>query len=206
VFHFIQTANGAHASARILIGFPPPETGGAAHRANLGVIFRTGRRLGPMPEPTTGPPPGTITVLSLSRAEYDQAVLQQVFRDSGLTLYPNCRPALQPSRTLASALAALRKYRIPIVLCDGDGLPDAWKEILRVTRKMPAPPCVIVTSRMAGDRRWAEVLQNGAFDLLSKPFDESDVMRIIHSAWIHWQNRYGAMETAAEYKEPATGT
>jgi DNA-binding NtrC family response regulator len=188
-----------------VIGFPPPEAG-VARRASLGVTFRTGRRLGPMPEPPASHPPGTITVLSLSRVEDDHSVLQQVFRDSSLTLYPNCRPALQPSRTLASALAALRKYRIPIVLCDGDGLPDAWKEILRTTRKMAAPPCVIVTSRMAGDRRWAEVLQEGAFDLLCKPFDESDVMRIVHSAWIHWQNRYGVIEAAGECREPATGT
>ena len=159
-----------------------------------------------MSEPPGSHPPGTITVLSLSCVEDDHAVLQRVFRDSSLTLYPNCRLALQPSRTLASAFAAVRKYRIPIVLCDGDGLPDAWRKIVHTTREMPAPPCVIVTSRMAGDRRWAEVLHDGAFDLLSKPFDQSDLMRIVHSAWIHWQNRYGAMGTAGEYRSPATGT
>ena len=158
-----------------------------------------------MPEPP-GSRPGTITVLSLSRVEDDHAVLQQVFRESSLTLYPNCRLALQPSRTLASALDALRKYRIPIVVCDGDGRPDVWLQILQATREMPAPPCVIVASRMAGDRRWAEVLHDGAFDLLSKPFDQSDVIRVVHSAWTHWQNRYGTMEAAEEFREPAAGT
>jgi DNA-binding response OmpR family regulator len=61
---------------------------------------------------------------------------------------------------------------------------------------MPAPPCVIVTSRLASDRLWMELLNEGAFDLLSKPFDPSEVMRIIHSAWVHWQNRYGLAASA----------
>ena len=143
-----------------------------------------------MPEPASHAP-GTITVLSLSPAESDHAELEGTFRDTGLTLYPNCRVALQPSPTLASTLAALRTRRIPIVLCDGDGDPYAWREIIEAGRGMAAPPCVIVTSRLADDRLWAEVLNCGAFDLLSKPFDRGDVVRIVHSAWVHWQNRYG---------------
>jgi DNA-binding NtrC family response regulator len=144
-----------------------------------------------MPEPSATHSPGTITILSLSPAESDHAVLEQTFRDSTLSLYPNCRLTLQPSPTLASALATLRAHRIPIVLCDRDGQPEAWREILRAGKSLSAPPCVIVTSRLADDRLWAELLQDGAFDLLAKPFDKSDVMRIVHAAWTHWQNRYG---------------
>jgi DNA-binding response OmpR family regulator len=90
----------------------------------------------------------------------------------------------------------LRTHRIPIVLCDDDAYPEAWREILRACKLMPAPPCVIVTSRLASDRLWMELLNEGAFDLLSKPFDPSEVMRIIHSAWVHWQNRYGLAASA----------
>ena len=159
-----------------------------------------------MPEPPANHPPGTITVLSLSMAENDHAVLERTFRDSSLTLYPNCRLTLQRSRTLASALAALRAHRIPIVLCDGDGQPETWRKILQAGKDLPAPPCVIVTSRLADDRLWTELLNDGAFDLLAKPFDKSDVIRIVHSAWVHWRNRYARTETAGEFQEPATGT
>jgi FixJ family two-component response regulator len=55
---------------------------------------------------------------------------------------------------------------------------------------------VIVTSRLAGDGLWMKLLSEGAFDLLSKPIDPSDVMRIIHSAWVHWQNSYGLADGA----------
>ena len=195
MFHFTQTADGAHFSDRIVIGFPPSADGGR-HQASLGVIFRTGTNSGSVPEPSAGHPPGMIAVLSLSPSENDHAVLARTFRNSSLTLYPNCRLTLQPSSTLASTFAHLRTHRIPIVLCDDDAYPDAWREILRACRVLPAPPCVIVTSRLAGDGLWMELLGEGAFDLLAKPFDPSEVMRIIHSAWVHWQNRYGLTDGA----------
>ena len=195
MFHFTQTADGAHFSDRIVIGFPP-SAAGAGHQASLGVVFRTGRKSGSVPEPSAGPPPGTIAVLSLSPSENDHAVLARTFRNSSLTLYPNRRLTLQPSRTLASTLAVLRTHRIPIVLCDDDAYPETWREILRACQLLPAPPCVIVTSRMAGDRLWMDRLNEGAFDLLSMPFNPPDVMRIIHSAWIRWQNRYGLVDGA----------
>jgi hypothetical protein len=195
LFHFTQTADGAHFSDRIVIGFPP-SADGAGHQASLGVVFRTGNRPGSVPEPSASHPPGTISVLSLSPSQNDHAVLERTFRSSSLTLYPNCRLTLQPSRTLASTLAVLRTHRIPIVLCDDDAYPEAWREILRACQLLPAPPCVIVTSRLAGDRLWMDLLNEGAFDLLSKPLNPSDVMRIIHSAWVHWQNRYGLVDGA----------
>jgi hypothetical protein len=190
LFHFTQTADGAHFSDRIVIGFPPTAAG-VGQQASLGVVFRTGRKSGSVPVPSAVHPPGMIAVLSLSPSENDHAVLARTFRNSSLTLYPNCRLTLQPSPALASTLAVLRTHRIPIVLCDDDAYPEAWREILRACKLLPAPPCVIVTSRLAGDGLWMELLGEGAFDLLAKPFDPSEVMRIIHSAWVHWQNRYG---------------
>jgi CheY-like chemotaxis protein len=205
LFHFVQTANGAYASDRIVFGFPKPEAG-FDHQASLGVVFRMGRRFGSMPEPPASHPPGTITVLSLSPAENDHAALERTFRESSLTLYPNSRLTLQRTRTVASTVAALRLQRIPIVLCDLDGQPGAWSEILRASKDLAAPPCLIVTSQLADDRLWAELLNGGAFDLLSKPFNPSDVIRIVHSAWVHWQNRHGQNDRAPELQEPATGT
>jgi CheY-like chemotaxis protein len=205
LFHFVQTTTGAHASERITFGVPTPEAGNE-YELRLGVVFRIGRRFGSMPEPPTSHPPGTITVLSCSPAEDDQAVLERTFRESSLTLYPNCRLTLQRSRTIASTIAALRTQRIPIVLCDLDGQPEAWREILQACKELSEPPCIIATSKVADDRLWAELLNGGAFDLLSKPFEASTVIRIIHSAWVHWQNRHGQEDGTKDCRESATGT
>jgi CheY-like chemotaxis protein len=39
----------------------------------------------------------------------------------------------------------------------------------------PDPPMLIVTSRLADDYLWAEALNLGAYDVLAKPFDASEV-------------------------------
>jgi FixJ family two-component response regulator len=43
-----------------------------------------------------------------------------------------------------------------------------------------------VTSRLADEYLWAEALNLGAYDVLAKPFDTSEVMRVVASAWRHW--------------------
>jgi FixJ family two-component response regulator len=54
---------------------------------------------------------------------------------------------------------------------------------------MPAPPLLVVTSKNADDALWAEALNLGAYDVLSKPFDKTEVMRIISLAWLHWKEQ-----------------
>jgi len=142
------------------------------------------------------PQPGMITVLSLSPTADDQAVLERTFRGTSLTLYPNCRLALRPVATAAGAMVLLRQEAIPIVLCDEDALPGAWRELVQSCSGLASPPCVIVTSRNADDQLWTEVLNRGGFDLLAKPFHEPEAMRIIQSAWVRWRNRYGLTENA----------
>ena len=51
---------------------------------------------------------------------------------------------------------------------------------------LPDPPVLIVTSRLADEYLWAEALNLGAYDVLAKPFDASEVIRVLYSAWRHW--------------------
>ena len=80
---------------------------------------------------------------------------------------------------LASALKALRKVRVPVVVCESDLQPGTWKEVLEELSTLPDPPFLIVTSRLADERLWAEALNLGAYDVLAKPFDGTEVTRIV---------------------------
>jgi DNA-binding response OmpR family regulator len=51
---------------------------------------------------------------------------------------------------------------------------------------LPDPPSFIVTSRLADERLWAEALNFGAFDVLAKPFDRAEALRVIGAAWRAW--------------------
>jgi len=57
---------------------------------------------------------------------------------------------------------------------------------------LPSPPLLIVSSRLADERLWAEALNLGAWDVLAKPFDKREVIRAVTSAWLHWTGRFSA--------------
>ncbi len=70
-----------------------------------------------------------------------------------------------------------------VIVCERD-LPDGdWKDILEAASRMDDPPPLIVTSRLADDRLWAEVLNLGGYDVLAKPLDRSEVHRVVTLAW-----------------------
>jgi len=52
------------------------------------------------------------------------------------------------------------------------------------------PPLLILTSRLADERLWAESLNLGAWDVLPKPFQAGEAVRIVAAAWQHWQSRH----------------
>ena len=73
---------------------------------------------------------------------------------------------------------------IPVVICQ-HSLPDGeWKLLLTGLDRVAVRPSLIVSSPLADDRLWAEVLNLGAFDLLlGAPFEPEEVLRVTESAW-----------------------
>ena len=68
------------------------------------------------------------------------------------------------------------------MICDRD-LPDGdWRQLWDLLARDPSPPMFIVTSRLADDALWAEVLNVGGYDLLLKPFRAEEVIRMVHGA------------------------
>ncbi|MGA2592587.1 MAG: response regulator [Bryobacteraceae bacterium] len=128
----------------------------------------------------------TATILSVSPANDDCLALQRIFENgSDWAAYTKCRWSLIARRTLASALTSLRQLRIRVVLCERELLPGSWLDMLEQIAALPDPPLLIVTSRLADERLWAEALNRGAYDVLAKPFDRTEVVRVISLAWLH---------------------
>ena len=134
-------------------------------------------------------PTGVVFILSVSPIDEDCVSLERIFTDSDWTAYTNSKWALIVRSTVASAVVAIRQYPFPIVLCEADLLPDTWREMLEQISMLPEPPLLIVTSRLADERLWAEALNLGAHDVLAKPFDRREVFRILSMAWLHWKDQ-----------------
>ena len=67
-------------------------------------------------------------VLSVSTNDGDSVFWERLFHESGESVFTNSEWTLITRATLPSAFSALREMPIPIVLCDNDLQPGAWRE------------------------------------------------------------------------------
>jgi DNA-binding NtrC family response regulator len=135
-------------------------------------------------------------ILSVSPDEEDRASLERIFK-SGWSVVA--------SATVASALSVLREIPIPIVICDCDVSSGTWGEMLDHISVLPNSPLLIVSSRRADERLWAEALNLGAWDVLAKPFAADETIRIVSVARQHWRDRHGAYVGRTIQRKPASG-
>jgi DNA-binding NtrC family response regulator len=128
-----------------------------------------------------------ITLLFVTTSHEDYARLSGIMADCfGRLEFPW---KLQPCGSVRSALRLMRDKRIPIVLCEQQIGGGSWKDLLEESAEFAHGTSVIVTSRTADEHLWSEALNRGAYDVLSTPFREDEVGRVLHSAWAHWKYR-----------------
>ena len=119
---------------------------------------------------------GQESALLISPVEDDHAILNALFQQNGWTL--------RGTNSLSSASDLLREEATSVVITERD-LPDGdWKDVLVAIHILRKPPLLIVISRMADDYLWAEALNLGAYDVLAKPLDHTEAVRVLTSAWI----------------------
>jgi DNA-binding response OmpR family regulator len=98
----------------------------------------------------------------------------------GCVLRSKCR--LRSACCIREALRQVWQRPPAVMLCERD-LPDGtWRELWEQVRERDTPPSLIVVSRLADERLWAEVLNLGGYDVLSKPFDPAEVRRVVENA------------------------
>ncbi len=124
----------------------------------------------------------TVTVLSVTPYEGDQLRLQDIISHSKWKLYGADR--------LESALAVLHEHEVGVVLSEKDLPPHSWTHIMDAIHHFQDAPTVIVASRLADERFWAEALNLGAYDVLAKPFNRDEVLRSVSLAWLNWHHKH----------------
>ena len=124
-----------------------------------------------------------VPVLSISPIAEDHYALQNILWHLQSVLDPNRTFTVHSYLTLPAGLAALLERQFEVVVCERDLQPGSWKEVLEQAVILPDPPPLIVTSRLADERLWAEALNLGASDVLAKPFDRMETLRVVDAAW-----------------------
>jgi DNA-binding NtrC family response regulator len=126
-------------------------------------------------------PATTVQVIALLPSEDDRRSLRDIFAHSDSQLHF--------VGTLNELRAGLGNSRIGVVITDACLTDCDWKEVLETADRLKGRPQVIVTSRLADDRLWAEVLNLGGFDVLMMPLERTEVLHCVDTAWRTWQDR-----------------
>jgi len=132
------------------------------------------------PESATNPT-ATLTVLSVSPLDEDYSSLRDIIGDG--------KGGLLKARDLVGASALLRERDVAVVVCNRELPPGTYIDLLEQIKAIPNPPSLIVASRLADERLWAEALNLGAWDVLAKPFDRNEAVRSVRSGWQRWHSQ-----------------
>ena len=134
-------------------------------------------------------PERTAAVLAVSPSPAERVRLRKILSQENWQLYE--------ASDCCEALALVRDQSVPVLLCERDHADGNWEDLLNTTASLPAPPNLIVFSRLADESVWAKVLNLGGFDVLMTPFEPEEVLRVAFSAWSRWERGFAA-STAKE--------
>ena len=87
-----------------------------------------------------------------------------------------------------------------VVICERHLQDGDWRDVLTVLTSFQNLWPLVVTSRLADEYLWAEVLNLGGYDVLAKPLDVSEVCWTVNRAWeaaISDQGARGQIATAS---------
>jgi DNA-binding NtrC family response regulator len=117
----------------------------------------------------------------VSAHQSDQVSLRRILRRSAWKLVVRS--------SWSEALDQLRRNPVPVVICDAELAESNWRLLLEGLAALPQQPSLIVSSRLADERLWAEVLNLGGYDVLPTPFDADEVYRVSFQAWQYRERR-----------------
>jgi DNA-binding response OmpR family regulator len=128
-----------------------------------------------------------LSALLVGEFEADRSLVHEVFRKFGWKLFE--------ARNRQRAMQYLENHPVQVVIAESDVPNWNWKRLLKDLDNLANPPQLIVTSRIADESLWSEVLNVGGYDVMAQPLDAYEVQRVIASA--HRNFDYQPLRTAA---------
>jgi DNA-binding NtrC family response regulator len=131
-----------------------------------------------------------IPILIVSPHTDDCSSIRQILRN-------DCWQ-IEYARNLEEAAKHLKRLAASVIICERD-LPDGtWKDLLQRTKEFEPAPSMLVVSRQADERLWSDVLNLGGYDVMPKPFERRDAVRIISMAWRNCRSKVPKKPVSSE--------
>jgi len=107
------------------------------------------------------------TVLAVGLPDADERALR--------TILATMQWDAKLAANLSAGVRQLTSRSWPVVLCESSVPGGGWKVLREKTAVLSHPPALVVSSRLADEWLWAEVLNLGGYDVLPTPFDAGEV-------------------------------
>jgi ActR/RegA family two-component response regulator len=121
-------------------------------------------------------PAGITDVLTIGEEATAFRPVQRALRPTGW--------AVAHVSTLEAAIAYLRSNVAAVVVAEAELAGTHWSAVVSVVRSMADAPEVVLITR--NELPLHAVLEAGAFDLVERPFDHSDLLWAVATAWHNW--------------------
>ena len=141
-------------------------------------------------------PPGAvppISVVALIRDHHDRSLLAAIGKGDHLDVHF--------ADTCDEAWNAANRLQSPVVLCTRDVPGMEWRDAVRILASAVPHPCVILTSPVADDYLWKEIVASGGYDLLATPLRDVDASRSIKLALSYWKNTSRGHGRRSEFRK-----
>jgi len=126
----------------------------------------------------------SVSVLLIGSNDIDWARLSEIFEHTVWKLYR--------AKDFPEAVENLRRAQIPVLVTESNLKHGrTWRDVLELA-SATGKPRVIVASSSQDDPLWAQVINLGAYDVLMKPFERAEVVRVISLAWLNWRDEVTA--------------
>lgn len=121
-----------------------------------------------------------VSLLIVTSRVEDAPELREVLRDTPWKL------AQIPD--LDGTDAVLKTAEVPILFFDRDIAGAGWRETIKRLVHSRRDACIVLLSNVADQYLWDEVVQQGGFDLLTRPFRKEQVLSTLVFAYAQFRN------------------
>lgn len=114
-----------------------------------------------------------LNILSVSPMPQDHLMLRHAL--------DSARWRVLAVATRRGAVDRLRVNPVSAIVCESVLEDGTWRDLLEHSHASADGPPLIVTSRLADEYLWSEVLNLGGYDVLAKPFSAEEVCHVLQT-------------------------
>lgn len=89
------------------------------------------------------------------------------------------------ANTMETARAILSTTGARVLLAEASFRDGNWEDALKLSMEFSRPVSVVVVTTAVDERFWITVMENGAYDLIPRPFASVEFARVVRNAHHH---------------------